>query len=343
MGTSFYLVGVLTEFAQGDPQHVRDCRPGVPRPNGVLVGRLAVVRRDRHFRPALILGNPARRHLEAREDPACWVALPVILVVSVMPRRSTLLLLNSDCAYTIALMLTFTLHEFGHALPALALGFTPTVRLASVEYGTAPPDMEVIIALAGPFVSLITGVLFLIVSRATMDRGFWRMVVLWLGALGVQEFSGYLMTGPFVPFGDIGEALQLLAAPGWVYALTFAVGIGATALLGAIVTRRLVELTDPDGVALAGQLRSLGLFAWLIGSAVVIGVGGFDNIFSAVGFFELLGTVTIGIFLLWVRFFMDRLKVVPRGARVGWPVVGIVLVIIVAVARHFILGPGVTL
>jgi hypothetical protein len=260
-----------------------------------------------------------------------------------MPRRSTLLLLNSGCAYTLALMMTITVHEFGHALAALAMGFTPTVHPASVNYGTAPPDMEVIIALAGPFVSLITGVLLLIVARAVPDRGFWRMVFIWLGALGVQEFSGYLMTGPFVSFGDIGEALQLLSAPGWVYALTFAVGVGGTALLGAIVTRRLMELTDPDGVGLAGQLRSLGLFAWLIGSAVVIGVGGLDNIFSAVGFFELLGTLTIGVFLLWVRFFMDRLKVVPRGAHVGWPVVGIVLVIILAVARHFILGPGLTL
>jgi hypothetical protein len=75
----------------------------------------------------------------------------------------------------------------------------------------------------------------------------------------------------------------------------------------------------------------------------VIGVGGFDNIFSAVGFFELLGTLTIGIFLLWVRFFMDHLKVTPRGACLGWPVVAIVLVISLAVARHFILGPGLTL
>jgi hypothetical protein len=220
-----------------------------------------------------------------------------------MSRRNTLLLLNSGCAYTLALMMTLTIHEFGHALAALAMGFTPTVRPASVDYGTAPPDVQVIVALAGPFVSLTTGILFLIVSRAVTDRGFWRIVVLWLSALGVQEFSGYLMTGPFVAFGDIGKALQLLAAPGWVYALTFAVGVGGTVLLGALVTRWLMELTDPAGVGLAGQLRSLGLFAWLIGSAIVIGVGGFDNIFSAVGFFELLGTLTIGIFLLWVRFF----------------------------------------
>jgi hypothetical protein len=260
-----------------------------------------------------------------------------------MPRRNSLLLLNSGCAYTLALMLTITVHEFGHAVAALALGFTPTVRTASVDYGSAPPNVEVVVALAGPLVSLVTGVLFLIVSRGVTDRGFWRLVFVWLGALGVQEFSGYLMTGPFVPFGDIGKALQVLAAPGWVYALTFAVGVGGTVLLGALVTRRLMELTDPGGVELAGQLRSLGLFAWLVGSAVVIGVGGFDNILSADGFFELLGTLTVGIFLVWVRFFMDRLHVVPTGASVAWPVVGIVLVIALAVVRHLILGPGLIL
>ena len=180
-------------------------------------------------------------------------------------------------------------------------------------------------------------------SRVVTGRGFWHLVLLWLGALGVQEFSGYLMTGPFVPFGDIGAALRLLAAPGWVYGLVFAVGAAGTVLLGALVTRWLVELTDPDGLPRAVQLRSLGLFAWLIGSAVVIAAGGVDDIFSQVGFFELLGTLTIGIFLLWVRFFMDRLKVVPRGARVGWPVVGIVLAVALALARHFILGPGLRL
>ena len=103
-----------------------------------------------------------------------------------------------------------------------------------------------------------------------------------------------------------------------------------------------MELTDPEGVGIASQLRSLGLFAWLIGSAVVIGVGGFDNIFSAVGFFELLGTLTIGIFLFWVRFFMDRRKWC-RAALASAGRSGIALVVILAVARHFILGPGLTL
>jgi hypothetical protein len=260
-----------------------------------------------------------------------------------MPRRRDLLLLNSACAYALALMVTITVHEFGHAAAALALGFHPMVRPFSVEYGTAPTDVQVITALAGPFVSLITGVVLLGVSRAVTGRGFWHLVLLWLGALGVQEFSGYLMTGPFVPFGDIGAALRLLAAPGWVYGLVFAGGAAGTVLLGALVTRWLVELTDPDGLPRAVQLRSLGLFTWLIGSAVVIAAGGVDDIFSQVGFFELLGTLTTGIFLLWVRFFMDRVNVVPRGASVGWPVVGIVLAVALALARHFILGPGLRL
>lgn len=190
--------------------------------------------------------------------------------------------------------------------------------------------------------SLITGVLLLLVSRVVPGHGFWHLVLLWLGALGVQEFSGYLMTGPFVPFGDIGKALHLLSAPGWVYAIAFTLGLLGTVLLGAIVTRWLLELTEPNGVDKAVQLRSLGPFAWLIGSAIVIVAGGVDDIFSAVGFFELLGTLTVGIFLLLVRFFMGQ-NVSPRGTRVGWPVVGLALVVAVAVTRHFVLGPGLTL
>ena len=260
-----------------------------------------------------------------------------------MPSRTGLLMLNSAVAYALALMVTITVHEFGHALTALGLGLTPTVRPSSVDYGSPPPDIQVVTALAGPLVSLVTGLVLLAAYRAVSGRGFWHLVLLWLGALGVQEFSGYLMTGPFVPFGDIGEALQLLSAPSWAYGLAFVVGVVGTVGLGALITRWLLELTDPDAANRSAQLRALGLFAWLIGSAVVLATGGFDDLLSAVGFFELLGTLTIGIFLLWVRFFTHRQHVTPRGMQVGWPVSGIVLIVLVGLARHFVLGPGLRL
>jgi hypothetical protein len=260
-----------------------------------------------------------------------------------VPVKSRLLLVNSTVAFALALMLTITVHEFGHALTALAVGLRPTVRPFSIDYTGGSTDQVVVVALAGPAVSLVTGILFLFASRALASSTFWYLVVLWLGALGIQECAGYLMTGPFVPFGDIGKALGLLAAPGWVYAAGVVLGLVGTVLLGRVVTRRLLELTDASGDERSGQLRSLGLFAWLLGSVIALLVGGVDNVFSGVGFFEILGTLTIGLFLVLVRFFMRRVDFTARGAVVGWPVIGIVLLVVLAVVRHFALGPGITL
>jgi hypothetical protein len=169
-----------------------------------------------------------------------------------------MLLLNSATAFTLALMVMFTVHEFGHALAALSFGLQPTVRPFSVDYQGATRNVEVIIALTGPFVSLISGIVFLIASRFVFRPTFWHLVLMWLGALSVQEFSGYLMTGPFVPFSNIGRALFLLSAPAWAYVFCVIVGALGTVLLGAIVTQWLLELTDPGGAGRSAQLRSLG-------------------------------------------------------------------------------------
>jgi hypothetical protein len=257
-----------------------------------------------------------------------------------------LLLVNSAIAFAIALILMITVHELGHAVAGLAFGLQPKVFPGQVDYAIAgTTNQRVLCALAGPVVSLVIGVVVLLTTPA--PRGFWGLLLFWFGTLNVQEFTGYLMTGPFLAVGDIGQALHLLSAPWWAYLAVFIAGTAGTVLLGRIATRRLMAMTDPGAGNRAGQLRCLGLFAWLLGSALVIlpGILGssFGQVFTLVGFIELLATLTSGIFLTLVRFFMGREEVPGRGLSVGWPVVGIGLLVVVVVARQLILGPGLTL
>jgi hypothetical protein len=263
--------------------------------------------------------------------------------------RLRLLLVNSTVAFAIALPLMITMHEFAHALAGLPLGLRPTVFPGQVTY--APPGttgQQLVTLLAGPIGSLLIGVVVLLVAPAA--RGFGGLFLLWLGALSVQEFTGYLMTAPFLAIGDIGSALHLLSAPGWTYWLVLLVGAGGTVLLGREFTRRLLALTGEGD--LTAQLRCLGLFAWLIGAvatllfALVVSAvsGGSNGLFTTVGLVEALATLTSGGFVFGVRFFMGA-HVPGRPIAVGWtwPLVGAALWLALGVVRQVVLGPGLQL
>jgi len=263
--------------------------------------------------------------------------------------RLRLLLVNSTIAFAIALPVMITIHELSHALAGVAQGLRPTVFPGQVTYAVpGTTSQQVVTALAGPAASLLTGVAVLLVAPAV--RGFWGLFLLWLGALSVQECTGYLMTAPFLAIGDIGSALRLLAAPGWMYWLVLLVGAGGTVLLGREFTRRLLALAGDGDVA--GQLRCLGLFAWLLGAAATLLValvvsavsGGSNGLFTPVGLVEAVATLTSGIFVFGVRFFMGA-RVPGRPVRVGWTwaLIGAVLWLAVGVARTVVLGPGLQL
>jgi hypothetical protein len=261
-----------------------------------------------------------------------------------------LLLLNSAVAFAIALPLMTTVHELAHAVVMAAQGLRPRVypgQVVSAVQGTT--DQQVVHLLAGPAGSLLIGVAILLAVPAA--SGFWRLCLLWFGALSVQEFTGYLMTAPFLSIGDVGAALHLVAAPAWAYWLCFVAGGLGTVLLGRHFTGRLLALVDPAGDR-ATQLRSLGLFAWLLGAAVCLGYGlvaalvsgGSHDVLSPVGLVEALATLTSGIFVFAVRLFMGG-EVAGRGLSVGWgwPVIGVAIFLAVNVGRTLILGPGLQL
>jgi hypothetical protein len=102
-------------------------------------------------------------------------------------------LINSAVGLALACLVMITVHEFGHAVVSLAQGNAPVMFGFSVDGPTATDRQQVLTALAGPLLSLLTGlgILALPVSRLAPS---WRLTVLWLGLLSVQEFSGYLIT-----------------------------------------------------------------------------------------------------------------------------------------------------
>lgn len=251
-------------------------------------------------------------------------------------------LVNSTVAFVAALFLSVTLHEFAHGLTAWWLGATPTVFAGHEDH--LPPlsaGREVVVALAGPGFSLLSGFLVLLLPRR--GHGFGRLFALWFGVLSVQNCAGYLMTGPFVSVGDIGKALSLLSAPAGVYGGLFLLGAAGTIGLGRVLTSRLLTLTDATAPDRAAQLRQLAFFTWMAGVAVALLLSVSSDIFSRDGLFETAAVFAAGLPATMARFFMPQLSVEGVGFSGGMPWGGFALVAALTVARLTLLTRGIRL
>lgn len=175
--------------------------------------------------------------------------------------------------YTAAFLLTTLVHELGHALVSKVLGGQPMLYNTHVENLALhlPASTEVAIALAGPLFSLVQGVVFMGWAwgrRGSGDAALWR---LYLGLFGLINFMGYLLIGPVVPYGDIGQVEAIWQVPVWA-TVTVAVlaGVGVQWVVGRTAPLFLDfgqgGLTRP----LRGQMMQ-GLIAvpWLLGSVLI--------------------------------------------------------------------------
>lgn len=252
-------------------------------------------------------------------------------------------LLTSGIAFTLAFLVMVTLHELAHAVAGKALGGSPVMYGFNVDQGGQTNPEAILTALAGPVFSLLSGVVVLALPTDRLPP-VWRLVVLWLGLLSVQEFSGYLITGPFTHVGDIGSVLARSNVPAVVGWVGFLVGWALTYVLGRHATARFARLTTPHE-PLAPQLRALGLFAWLAGVAAVmilsVGLLTAETVTAGEVVFEALGLLASGIFLIFVRFFLPLAQRQPRqGATFTIPMTALVVVVVAAVLRQLVLAGG---
>ncbi len=186
------------------------------------------------------------------------------------------------CVYTAAFLVTVLLHEVAHALMALAVGTHPVLHNSYVDNPPVSAGRQVRIALAGPVFSLGQGLIFLAWARRGRGTGPGALFGLFLGVFGLINFLGYVMTGPLVPYGDLGQAEALLGVP-------LAVAIGAAVLAGiglTLIIRRTAPLfmrfvpapgpgADPAEVRVQKRryLWPLLGWPWLLGSVLITALG----------------------------------------------------------------------
>lgn len=184
---------------------------------------------------------------------------------TVAPVYDRSLTVSSTLALVAASVVNSLWHESGHAMAALAYGLSPTLSSFSVDV-TEPttPQQEIVIALAGPLVSLVMGLVVLRAARK-LGRGVGRLFWMWLAFLGFMNFVGYCFIAPLAKGGDTGQALALLKAPVWVFILVAAVGVAGQFWLA----RRFAIEVSRYATAKTDQ-RRLAYFPWLLATAVVV-------------------------------------------------------------------------
>ena len=155
-------------------------------------------------------------------------------------------LITSAVAFALACLVMVTLHEAAHAVAGLLQGGRPTMYAYAVDNSGLDDGQQIVTALAGPVFSLVSGLVVLALPRTSLPA-FWRLAVLWLGLLSVQELSGHLITGAFTA-GGAGAGIVLFEAFGVLAAGIFLVFVRVF----LPVTGRASPADLPSGFPLAG-------------------------------------------------------------------------------------------
>lgn len=254
--------------------------------------------------------------------------------------------LQSVLSFIAALILTVLWHELGHGAAARALGYRPVVFSGREDDPAVSVRDSVLIAAAGPLVSLLTGsVLLLVLRQRPVGSRPGVLLLAWLGLLGVQSTAGYLLTAPFFDGGDIGRILAELQTPFWLSLVVLAAGLVAVVIISGLavgVFHQLMPSTAEQPTDLRLFLRQVAVLPWLVGSVVVTVVSlPMDSLFGP------LATATSGLFsLVAMGLTARRFPALPAHAsrRTNRDLLLlVVLVLAVLIVDRFVFRPGLPL
>jgi len=135
-----------------------------------------------------------------------------------------------------------------------------------------------LVALAGPLMSLIVGLLSLVVLAGASSSNPQLKYFLWLFATtNLMLAAGYVLFSGVAGIGDLGtgrNALFYQVQPEWVYRIELAV-LGAAAYYAVIrlAIRKMDDFIGGDGAERVQRAQSLSLSSYLTGGLVAILIG----------------------------------------------------------------------
>ncbi len=183
-------------------------------------------------------------------------------------------------AFTYALA-TF-LHELtGHGLVCVLLGGKLNeVGAFYIDCNyAAMADLSIrLVALAGPVISLLTGIIsFLILARIPTASSHWKVFLWLLGTLGLLTATGYLMFSGISGLGDFGvsrDGVLYQLSPEWIWRVSI-IPLGLAGYMVSILlsTRRMDALIGGAGKERVARAQTLSLTAYISGCVMSVLVG----------------------------------------------------------------------
>lgn len=262
-----------------------------------------------------------------------------------MPDRLTLVAISA-----LAYIVEVALHEhLGHAVSCIALGSRVLefgAFYVNCDSALLSPAGARLVALAGPAVSLMTGIgAFALLGRIPVAyRAAWYLT--WLtGALGLMTATGYPLFSGISGLGDFGttpDGALSGATPEWLWrvALTVAGAVGYS-----VAVRYAVRVLDPHASGALDQrlrdARRVMLTSYLTGAVVYVTIG-FLNPYGLVIVATSALAASMGgtSGLLWMFRRMDRSRIVPPPGLAfarSWAWIAVSVVVVAAYAA--LLGP----
>jgi hypothetical protein len=185
--------------------------------------------------------------------------------------------INSTVLYALAFLLTTILHELAHALTGVLLGSDPILHHNFVEHRSVEhlsPQQQIAIALAGPVISLVQGVVAGFIFLKSRKRRLTELFVLWFAVLGFNNFLGYLMIGHVFSAGDIGKVYATADTSPWIQILFAVIGAALLLFIAYKMTRPFLEFSSRSEWLSEGASRKrfslhILILPWIIGSAVI--------------------------------------------------------------------------
>ena len=188
------------------------------------------------------------------------------MVIRNTPRSVRSLLLNNLVAALIASAVMIVLHEGAHLVAGLALGHPSVLYPFGVNHLGSPPDSDqVVMLLAGPAFSLVTGALMQLWTPLRGRGGFGHLVWVWFAFASVQEGVAYLCLTP-MGAGDTAAAAQLLGLPPAVQFLMLLLGVAGMFANARAFAPHMARFAGAD----PQRRNAVTLFPWLYGMIISV-------------------------------------------------------------------------
>jgi hypothetical protein len=141
------------------------------------------------------------------------------------------IIMNSSLLFITAQIIEMTLHEFGHFIAAMVVHAQQIVihhnYTTNISDGLLP-EKFIWIKAAGPFVSLIVGVLFHGICLKRSNHNAFHLFSAYMSANGYIGFFAYLIIAPLLPMSDTGYICCALGLPVWL--IWFIAGAGGASI-----------------------------------------------------------------------------------------------------------------